>query len=71
MFISYKNFGMNEIHILFQSGEKLSTKNHYGFKDGLEKIRELHKMFGIEQANFVDAETGEIIAEIWPDSRES
>ena len=67
MFISYENFGFSNIHITLKSGEKLSTKTAYGFKDAIEKIRELHKMFEIVEAILTDAETGEIVAEIWPD----
>lgn len=67
MFVSHFNFGLMTITVEFANGDVRETNTSYGYKDAMDTIRMLHKAFGIEHATLVDAETGECIAEVWPE----
>ena len=67
MFISYYNFGLLDMSVSFANGTKVSSKIGLGYLSAMEKIRKLHELFGIEMAILTDHNTGEVVAEIWPD----
>lgn len=67
MFVSHYNFGLMVIHFVFADGDSRQTNVAYGYKDAMDLVRKMHKAFGIEQATFVDSETGEVIADVFPE----
>lgn len=67
MFISYYNFGALDLSVVFTNGAKISSKSWTGYLSAVEEVRRLHKTFGVENAILTDHNTGEVVAEIWPD----